>query len=58
MIIPQLLVIGQEKYDIVTSLTLQPGETIPDLHIFTFHDRIKIILEEDGTFQTNSLTET
>ena len=49
-------VIGQRKSDMVTYLTLQPGETIPDLHIFTFHVRIKIILMEDGTFQKKTLT--
>ena len=54
----QLGVILTKPSDLVTSFTLQPGKTIPYLHIFTFHVRIKIILAEDGTFKTNSLTGT
>ena len=41
----------------VTYLTLQPGDTIPYLHISTFHVRIKIILAEDRTFQKIHLLE-
>ena len=55
---PQLGVIGPKISDITTSLTLRPGETIPDLTIHTLRVIIKIILLKDETFQKNALTGT
>ena len=39
---PQLIVIGPKPPDIINSITLQLGETILDLHIFTLYYCIKI----------------
>ena len=55
---PKLGVIGPKTSDIITSLTLQSGETIPDLNICTLHVCINIILIKDETLQKNSLTGT
>ena len=55
---PKLGVIGPKTSDIMTSLTLQSGETIPDLNIHTLCVIIKIILLKDETFQKNALTGT
>ena len=52
----KLVVIGPKTSDIITSLTLQSGETIPDLNICTLHFIIKIILMNDETLQKNELT--
>ena len=49
---PKLVVIGPKTSDIITSLTLQSGETIPDLNICTLRFCIKIILMNDETLQT------
>ena len=43
--------IGPKPSDIITSLILQPGGTIPYLHISTLHYCIKIILTKDENCQ-------
>ena len=54
----KLVVIGPKTSDIITSLTLQSGETIPDLNICTLRFCINIILMKDETLQKNALTGT
>ena len=55
---PKLVFIGPKASDIITSLTLRPGETILKLNIYTLHVCINIILIKDETLQTNALTGT
>ena len=55
---PKLVFIGPKTSDIMTSLTLQSGETIPDLDICTLRFCINIIMIKDETLQTNALTGT
>ena len=51
----ELGVVVPKPSDLVTSLTLQSGENIPDLYMFTLNVCINIILTKDKTCQANSL---
>ena len=50
--------IGPKPPDIINSITLQLGETILDLHIFTLYYCIKIIPMKDENCQKVTLIET